>query len=539
MNLSNPALSRRAFLGGTLAAGAALALEAGPAGTGGTLRLEEATLDELRLALEGRRTTSRDLAARYLARIESLDRRGPRLGSVIETNPDVFALAESLDREQAEGRSRGVLHGLPILVKDNLDTADRMKTTAGSLALVDAPAPARDAFVVQRLRESGALLLGKTNLSEWANFRSTRSISGWSGRGGQTRNPHALDRSPSGSSSGSAAAVAAGLCAGAIGTETDGSIVSPASSCGIVGLKPTLGLVSRSGIIPLAHSQDTAGPMTRTVRDAALLLGVLAGADPRDRATEEADRNLSRDYTRFLDADGLKGARLGFLADLRGRHPGVDRVMVEALAVLRRGGATVVEVSLSSRAYDAAELEVLLFEFKADLNAYLQARGGAVKDLAGLVAFNTAHEDQELPLFGQELLEQAQAKGTLADPAYLAALEACRAARRDLVALCDGQRLDALIGPTSGPAWLIDPVNGDSSSGLSASSFAAVGGCPHLTVPMGFVFGLPAGLSFFGRPWDEGRLLRLGYAYEQASRARRVPRFAPSATVPGLNGPRG
>lgn len=538
MTLPNPALSRRAFLGGTLAAGAALALEAGSGEPGSALRLEEATLDELRLALEAGNTTSRDLTARYLARIDSLDRRGPRLGSVIETNPDAFALAEALDKEQSEGRSRGVLHGLPILVKDNLDSADRMKTTAGSLALAEAPAPARDAFVVQRLRESGALLLGKTNLSEWANLRSTRSTSGWSGRGGQTRNPHALDRSPSGSSSGSAAAVAAGLCAGAIGTETDGSIVSPASSCGIVGLKPTLGLVSRSGIIPLAHSQDTAGPMTRTVQDAALLLGVIAGSDPRDRATEEAARNLSRDYTRFLDPEGLKGARLGFVSGLRCRHPGVDRVMADAMAVLQRKGATVVDVTLESQAYDAAELEVLLFEFKADLNAYLAGRGGAVKDLAGLMAFNTAHADRELPFFGQELLEQAQAKGPLTDAAYLAALEACRAARRDLVALCEGQRLDALVAPTSGPAWLIDPVNGD-AYGLSASTFAAVGGCPHLTVPAGFVFGLPVGLSFFGRPWDEGRLLRLGYAFEQASRARRVPRFAPSATVPGVNGPRG
>ena len=339
---------------------------------------------------------------------------------------------------------RGPLHGIPVLIKDNIDTADAMKTTAGSLALADAPVPKEDAFIVKRLREAGALILGKTNLSEWANLRSTRSSSGWSGRGGQTRNPYALDRSPSGSSSGSGAAVAASLCAVAVGTETDGSVVSPANANGLVGLKPTVGLVSRSGIIPISHTQDTAGPMTRTVRDAAILLGVLAGSDPKDAATREADARREADYTRFLVKDGLQGVRLGVVKNLFGVHAHVDAVIRPALEVLKARGATLVEVELKSASYEDAEFEVLLYEFKADLNAYLAGRGGPVKDLAGLMAFNEAHREEEMPFFGQELLQQAQAKGPLTDPAYLKALETCAQARRDITGLLEKH---AIAGP--------------------------------------------------------------------------------------------
>ena len=526
-------LGRRSFLATGLATGAA-ALVASGVGQGAEpvalpLSLEEATLDELRAGLESGRWTSQALVAKYLARIGTLDKAGPSLRAVIEINPDALALAEALDQERLKTGSRGPLHGIPILVKDNLDTADRMKTTAGSLALQGAPAPAKDAFVVQKLREAGAVILGKTNLSEWANLRSTRSTSGWSGRGGQTRNPYALNRTPSGSSSGSAVAVSANLCAAAIGTETDGSIVSPANANGIVGLKPTVGLVSRSGIIPISHTQDTAGPMTRTVRDAAILLSALAGADPRDRATQESDRYRSLDYTMALDAKGLQGARLGVIKNLLGQHAHVDGVFRAALGLLKASGATLVEVELKASAYEEAELEVLLFEFKAGLNAYLAGRSGAVRDLAALIAFNETHHDQEMPFFGQELLLQAQAKGPLTEDAYLKALVLCQQARRDIDGLCATHRLDALVAPTGAPAWLTDPVNGDASS-LSCSTFAAVAGTPHLTVPAGFIFGLPVGLSFFGRAWSEAVLLKLGYAFEQRAKARRLPTY-PKASM--------
>jgi amidase len=527
-----PILDRRAFLGMGLATGAA-ALLGGDLKTAAAAKgpaLQEATVDGLQAGLAAGRWTTTDLVRGYRARIRALDQGGPRLNSVIELNPEALAIARILEAERRTGKVRGPLHGIPVLIKDNIDTADAMKTTAGSLALADAPAPEEDAFIVKRLREAGALILGKTNLSEWANLRSTHSSSGWSGRGGQTRNPYALDRSPSGSSSGSGAAVAASLCAVAVGTETDGSVVSPANANGLVGLKPTVGLVSRSGIIPISHTQDTAGPMTRTVRDAAILLGILAGSDPKDAATREADARREADYTRFLLKDGLKDARLGLVKNLLGVQAHVDAVIQPALEVLKAQGATLVEVELKSASYDDAEFEVLLYEFKADLNAYLAGRGGSVKDLASLMAFDEARRAEEMPFFGQELLQQAQAKGPLTDPAYLKALDTCAQARRDITGLLEKHQLHALVGPTGGPAWLIDHVNGDSSS-PSFSSPAAVAGCPHITVPAGFVFGLPVGLSFVGGPWQEGKLLQLAYAFEQATLSRRAPQFAATAVM--------
>ncbi|HUL61390.1 MAG TPA: amidase [Anaeromyxobacteraceae bacterium] len=527
-------LGRRTFLGAGLASGSALLLapraasaaRAAAASPGPGISYEEATVTELQAAMAAGRFTAKGLARKYLDRIEAFDRSGPTLRAVIETNPDALAIADALDRERKEKGPRGPLHGIPVLVKDNLDTADRMQTTAGSLALTGAPGPARDAFVVERLRAAGAVLLGKTNLSEWANFRSSHSTSGWSGRGGLTRNPYVLDRNASGSSSGSAAALAANLCAVAVGTETDGSVVSPASVCGVVGVKPTVGLLSRAGIIPISASQDTAGPMARTVRDAAILLGAMAGADPRDAATEAAGERAEKDYTRFLDAKALSGARLGVLKNLLGQNASVDRVMAAAIEVLGACGATLVEVELPSSAYEDAEQEVLLFEFKAGLNAYLAGRGGPVADLAALIDFDTRQRDREMPFFGHDLLVKAQAKGALDDTAYLAAREKClRLSRSEGIdrAVAE-QRLDAVVGPTDGPAWTTDLLNGD-HYGVSSSTPPAVAGYPHVTVPAGLASGLPVGLSFYGPAWTEPRLLALAYAFEQATHARRPPRF--------------
>ncbi len=458
------------------------------------------------------RAQSQTPAQHYLARIDEIDRRGPKLNAVIQINPDALAIeAKALP---------GPLSGIPILIKENIDTADRMKTTAGSLALADAPTPARDAPLVERLRKAGAVILGKTNLSEWANFRSTHSVSGWSGRGGLTRNPYALDRNTSGSSSGSGAAVAAGLCAMAIGTETDGSIVSPSSVNGIVGIKPTVGLIPGAGIIPISHTQDTAGPMARTVQDAALLLTVLG--------------TRGEDYTKSLDARGLKGARLGIARKFFGKNSDVDKLIDNAIAEMKRQGAEIVDpADLPTHGqFNDAEFDVLLYEFKAGLNAYLESRKGPVKSLAQLIEFNQKHRAEEMPWFGQEICEQAVKKGPLTENAYIEGLAKCRRLTREegIDAVIEKHRLDAIVAPTNGPAWLIDLVNGDQDTG-GCSTPAAIAGYPHVTVPAGLVRGLPIGISFFGAAWTEGKLIRLAYAFEQATKARQEPKFLPTVRL--------
>jgi amidase len=499
-----------------------------------TVALEEATIDGLQEQMKAGTLTARRLTQAYLDRIEALDRKGPALRSVIETNPEALAIADGLDAERKAKGPRGPLHGIPILIKDNLDTADRMTTTAGSLALAGS-IPLRDSFVAERLREAGAVLLGKANLSEWANIRSSHSSSGWSGRGGQCRNPYALDRNPCGSSSGSGSAVSANLCAAAIGTETDGSIVCPSSANGLVGIKPTLGLVSRAGIIPIAHSQDTAGPMTRTVRDAAILLAAIAGVDPRDAATADAGR-APKDYASFLDEAGLRGARIGVARKFFGVHPEVDRILEGALAEMKRRGAELVDPAdiPHTGEYDESELTVLLYELKADLNAYLGSLGprAPVRTLADVIAFNEAHRNEEMPYFGQDLFIKAQEKGPLTDLAYVEARARNRrlAALEGIDAVMGKEKLDAIVAPTGGPAWMTDLVDGDHFGG-GLSTPPAVAGYPHVTVPAGYVFGLPVGISFVGRAWSEPTLIKLAYAFEQATHARRAPRLLPNADL--------
>jgi|HubBroStandDraft_1064217.scaffolds.fasta_scaffold00136_13 amidase len=489
----------------------------------------ELTLADIAAAFGDGRLTSRRLTQIYLDRIDSLDRRGPSLGAVLETNPRALDIAGELDRERRDRGPRGPLHGVPILIKDNVETADRMMTTAGSLALEGWYSPA-DAPLVARLRAAGAVILGKTNLSEWANFRSAHSSSGWSGRGGQCRNPYALDRTPSGSSSGSAVAVAADLCAVAVGTETDGSIVSPASINGIVGLKPTVGLVSRTGVVPISHSQDTAGPLARTVRDAAVLLGVMAGPDPSDPASAGAAGHFDSDYLRYLDPDGLRGARLGVARRFFAESAPLNAFLDGWVAALKRAGAIVIDPAdlPMHGAAAAAEQEVLLYEFKADLDAYLARlpEGFPVRSLADLIRFNDANAAREMPLFDQELLRQSEAKGSLSEAAYRDARESCLTATRsggiDAV-LCE-HNLDAIVTLTSGPAWLIDTVNGDSDTG-GCSTPAAVAGYPHITVPAGLHRGLPLGLSFFGGAFSEPKLIKLASGFEHTAQARALPHF--------------
>ena len=492
--------------------------------------LDDLTLTSAQVEFTAGRLTSRALTEHYLMRIRMLDADGPRVNSVIEVNPDALARADAADAERRVGRAMGPLHGMPVLLKDNIDTADRMSTSAGSLALAEHKAR-RDAGVVQRLRAAGVVVLGKTNLSEWANFRSTRSSSGWSGRGGQTKNPHVLDRSPCGSSSGSGAAVAADFCMVAVGTETDGSVVCPSSLNGIVGLKPTVGLVSRSGIIPISASQDTAGPMARTVRDAALLLNGMVGRDTLDAATRNVPASITTDFTRTLDVDGLRGLRIGVARNYFGFDSRVDALMEDAIRLMRDRGAVIVENANVPNAdkYGTEELEVLLHEFKSGINAYLSNLPASipVHSLAELILWNEKNDDRELQWFGQETFTQAQKRGTLGSAAYKRAREKCvRLSRREGIdAVLKRTRCDLLIGPTGGPAWTIDLVTGDHFGG-GVSTAPAVAGYPHLTVPAGRVAGLPIGISFFGAAWSEAQLFRAGYAFEQASAHRVRPAFA-------------
>jgi amidase len=497
--------------------------------------LSERTVAELQAGMREGKWSSEQITELYLWRIEQVDRRGPNVNSVLETNPDALARAAELDAERRAGRVRGPLHGVPVLIKDNIDTGDRMLTSAGSLALpTSAP---RDAFIVRRMREAGAVLLGKTNLSEWANFRSTKSSSGWSGRGGQTKNPYALDRNPCGSSSGTGAAIAASLAAVGVGTETDGSIVCPAHANGLVGIKPTIGLVSRSGIVPIAHSQDTAGPMGRTVADAVALLGVLAAPDPDDSATAAARNRAAIDWSAALSAATLRGKRLGVAREMFGFNPHVDRVLERALTALREGGAELIDIELPTRnQFGDSEFEVLLYEFKADLETYLAARGEAApyKTLAQLIEFNERHRDREMPYFGQEIFEMAVEKGPLTDKAYRDALEKNHRLTRaeGIDRAVQANRLDAIVAPTGGPAWPTDLVNGDHFGGGS-SSMAAVAGYPNITVPAGLVFGLPVGLSFFGPAWSEDRLIGVAAGFEKVldGEGRSAPTFRETADL--------
>jgi amidase len=535
-------LERRSFLKSLAAGVAGLPLPGGarvrdpasscpPSAQPKPFELDETSITEFATGMAQGKYTAHALAEKYLARIEEIDQQGPRLKSVLEVNPDALAIAQGLDQERKQGRVRGPLHGIPVLIKDNLDTADRMQTTAGSLALLGSRPP-QDSFVAQKLRQAGAVILGKTNLSEWANIRSAHSTSGWSARGGLTRNPYALDRNPCGSSSGSGAAVAASLCSVAVGTETDGSIVCPSSANGIVGIKPTLGLVSRAGVIPIAHSQDTPGPMARTVREAAILLTVLAGADPRDSATA-ASQGKVVDYTQFLDGNGLRGARIGVARKYFGFSDLVDQVMERSLEAMKQAGAKIVDpADLPSHGkFDESELTVLLFELKADLNTYLAARGATPKSLADIITFNDQNRQKEMPYFGQDLFLKAEAKGDLTSKEYTDALaNNQRLSRKEGIdAVMDQNQLDAIVAPTGSPAWLSDLANGDHTPGGSSNA-AAVAGYPDITVPAGFVFGLPIGISFFGRAWSEPTLLKIAFGFEQTTQIRKAPQFL--TTIP-------
>src|ERR1041384_4042242 len=493
--------------------------------------LEEITISDLQQALQSGKYSSRSLVEKYTERIGEIDKKGPSLYSVIELNPDAEKIATALDRERKEKGPRSPLHGIPILIKDNIDTQDRMMTTAGSLALGGAK-PLQDASVARKLRDAGAVILGKTNLSEWANFRSTKSSSGWSGRGGQTRNPYALERNPCGSSSGSGAAVAANLCAAAIGTETDGSIVCPSSANSLVGIKPTVGLISRSGIIPISHSQDTAGPMAGTVRDGGLCLGALTGIDPRDEATNASRGKSATDYTQFLDPNGLRGMRLGVARKYFGFNEHVDKLLNDLLAEMKRLGAVLVDPAdiPTQGKFDDSEFEVLLYEFKAALNTYLAGLGpqAPVRTLKDVIEFNEKNRDREMPYFGQDTMTKAEAKGPLTSKPYLQALN-----KNHLLTRTQGidfvmkkNRLDAMIAPTGGPPWPTDWANGDHFTG-GYSSASAIAGYPLITVPAGYVFGLPVGISFFASAFSEPKLIRIAYAFEQATKARHAPKFLP------------
>ncbi len=536
---------RRRFLGqgilGGVASAAAPFMASGKTASGAPhaasrFELNEITLPDLASGMKSGKFTAHSLARKYLDRIHKFD---PWVHAVIELNPDALAIADQMDRERKAGKVRGPLHGIPMLIKDNIATRDRMQTTAGSLALVGS-VPPKDSFVAKQLRDAGAVILGKTNLSEWANIRSSHSSSGWSGRGDQTHNPYALDRNPSGSSSGSGAAVAANFCAVAIGTETNGSIISPSNANGLVGIKPTVGLVSRAGIVPISHSQDTAGPMARTVTDAAILLGALTGVDPDDSATSASpnpaiSRRVYADYTQFLDPKGLAGARLGIARKRFGFHDGVDALMAQGLDALKNQGAVLIDPAdiTTVDQIGPAEGLVLQYELKADLNAYLQWLGpqAPVHSLQEIIDFNEKNRDREMPFFGQDFFIKAQEKGTLAEQEYQDALAKCRRLMRaeGIDAVMDKFQLDAIVAPTGVPAWVTDLIDGDHSSGGSSGP-AAIAGYPHITVPLGFFYGMPVGISFFGRAWSEPALIRIAYAFEQATKQRRSPKFLPAAT---------
>ncbi len=540
---SPPSTNRRSFLKTTLVAGtaasaaplypalgAAREIVASPAATEvKPFELDEVSVAELQDGMKSGKFTAQSLVEKYSARIEEIDKRGPAINAIIVLNPDALAIADELDRERQAKGPRGPMHGIPVLIKDNIDTADKMMTTAGSLALVGSK-PQQDSFVAQRLRQAGAVILGKTNLSEWANIRSSHSTSGWSGRGGLTKNPYALDRNPCGSSSGTGAGISANLCAVGIGTETDGSIVCPSSSNGLAGIKPTVGLVSRSGIVPISHSQDGAGPMCRTVRDAATLLSVLSGVDSADAATAASAGKFYTDYTQFCDPNGLKGARIGVARKYFGFSDGVDALMETSLEVMKKHGATLVdpaEVETLGK-FDESELLVFMYELKADLNAYLARLGpnAPVHTLKEIIEFNERNREKEMPYFGQDLFIKAESKGPLTEKAYLDALEKNHQLARTegIDATMDKFHLDAIVAPTGGPAWLTDLVNGDHVAGGSSNA-AAVAGYPNINVTAGSIYGLPVGISFFGRAWSEPTLIRLAFAFEQATRARQTPRF--------------
>lgn len=489
--------------------------------------LSEITIAELQQGLQSGKYSSVKLAELYLTRISEIDQGRHDLKSVIEVNPEALLLAEQMDKERKQGKLRGPLHGIPIMIKDNIDTADKMHTTAGSIALADHIA-AKDAFVVAQLRKAGALIIGKTNLSEWANFRSTRSSSGWSSRGGQTRNPYVINRSPCGSSSGSAVAVSANLCAVAVGTETDGSVIAPASFCGIVGIKPTVGLVSRSGIIPISATQDTAGPMTRTVADAALLLNAMVGVDPADSVTLNAKDKIAKDYTSFLDKNALKGKRIGVEQSfLKGRQEEVVALYQKTIDQLKQLGATIVPVELVKETgpLGEAEFQVLLYEFKDGLNKYLSGVKKGVKSMSELIEFNKKNAEVAMRYFKQELVEMSNAKGDLKSSEYLQAVSKSTSARAIIDRTMKENSLDAIVGTSYGPAHCIDWVNGDDDPGFYFCPPAAMAGYPHITVPMGDIHGLPVGLSFIASAYEEGKIIGLAYAYEQASKQRKVPHF--------------
>lgn len=473
--------------------------------------LNEITINELQAKMKSGELSAKSLVEKYIERIREID---PKIHSVLEINPDALKIAEEMDRERKKGKTRSMMHGIPVLIKDNIDTADRMKTTAGSLALVDAPTPKRDAFLAQQLRKSGAVILGKTNLSEWANFRSTKSVSGWSGRGGQTNNPYVLDKNPCGSSSGTGAAISANLAAVGIGTETNGSIICPSLRCGLVGIKPTLGLISRSGVIPISHTQDTAGPMARTVADAAILLGVLIGMDKNDSITSQSNQG-AKDYTKFLDKNGLKGTKIGVARQFLGRSAKADAVTEPHLQVLKDAGATLVDISFPVVAtFGNDETAVLQYEFKANLNKYLAARNAPYKTLADLIKFNEDHKDREMPIFEQEIFLDSQKRGDLTENNYLLALGRLKQASQTdgIDAVINKDKLDAIVSPSVGGTW----------------SIAAVAGYPYITVPAGFVDGIPVGLAFFGRAFSEPQLIKIAYAFEQITKMRQTPKYLPT-----------